>query len=63
MANDRHVDINKYLGGVRSTSGGRAETEGVSVANQPEREMRAQLEKELHPDYYQRQLKERGRSR
>jgi len=38
-----------------------AESEGVAYQNQPQRETRPQLEKELRPDYYQRQERERSR--
>jgi hypothetical protein len=61
MANDEKVDISKYLGGIRVASGGNAESEDVSRHNHPERETRPQLEKELHPDYFQRKQRERGR--
>ena len=66
MADAEKVDISKYLAGSRVEAGGRAETEGVSRHNHPERETRPALEKLLYPDYYEKQLKrenERGRAR
>lgn len=46
--------IEKALAGIRSQSGGRAETEIVSRHAHPERETRPQPEKERFPDWYQR---------
>lgn len=61
MADDKTISIARYVQGTRSESGGRSETEGTSWQNQPDRETRPQAEKERHPDYYQRQQRERGR--
>jgi len=62
MAQAEKVDVTKYLAGARVSSGGRAESECVSRNDRPERETRSQLEKELHPDYYQRTQEREGRS-
>jgi hypothetical protein len=55
--------IDRALSGIRGESGGRADTEGVSRQAHPQRETRPQSEKERHPDYYNRQREQEGRSR
>lgn len=61
MKDDKNVDIDKYLNGVRHESGGRAQSECTSRMAWPQRETRPQSEKERFPDYFQRKQKERER--
>jgi hypothetical protein len=60
MANEQ-IDFSKYFAGMRAQTGGRADSEEVSRQMHPERETRPQLEKEHHPDWFERQKRERGR--
>jgi hypothetical protein len=53
-------DFDQYIAGLRAKA--RAETEDVSKAMNPRRELRPRVEIERHPDSHQRQTEREGRS-
>jgi len=55
-------EFERYLAGLRSQSGGRAENEEVSKGLNPQRETRPRFEIERHPDYFQRRAEAENRS-